>query len=99
MPAPATTVRSSSRVAWVRGALLTLWLLASFGVTFFARELDQVLAGWPLNFWLTAQGSVLVFIVIVMVYAWFMDREDARAGRPGGLERCPATGEDGGEAR
>ncbi|WP_243457444.1 DUF4212 domain-containing protein [Ottowia testudinis] len=43
-------------------------------MAFFARELDQVVAGWPLNFWLAAQGSVLVFIGIVMVYAWWMNR-------------------------
>ena len=58
----------------VRTALLLAWAAASFGVTFFARELDQVVAGWPINFWWAAQGGVLVFIGIGMVYAWFMNR-------------------------
>lgn len=61
---------------WVRGALLALWGVASFGVSFFARELDQVIGGWPLNFWLAAQGGVLVFIAVVMLYAWFMNRAE-----------------------
>ena len=66
----------AAHAVWVRATLLFVWFLASFGVAFFARDLDQVVAGWPLNFWLTAQGSVLVFIAVVMVYAWFMNRRD-----------------------
>ena len=58
----------------VRTALLLLWVAASFGVAFFARDLDQALGDWPLNFWLAAQGGVLVFIGIVAGYAWFMNR-------------------------
>ena len=42
-----------------------------------ARELDQVVAGWPLNFWLAAQGGVLTFIAVVMAYAWWMNRAEA----------------------
>lgn len=58
----------------VRVVLLLLWAAASFGVAFFARTLDQVVGDWPLNFWLAAQGGVLVFIAIVAFYAWFMNR-------------------------
>jgi cation/acetate symporter len=73
----------------VRTWLLFLWATVSFGVCFFARDLDQVAAGWPLNFWLAAQGGVLVFIGIVMASAWYMNR--AEAGLP------PAGGEAAGE--
>ena len=61
----------------VRVSLLFVWFSASFGVAFFARDLGQVVAGWPLNFWLTAQGGVLMFIAVVMAYAWAMNRLDA----------------------
>jgi len=76
--------RSPPAARRVRAALLALWLAASFGVAFFARDLGQALAGgWPLNFWLLAQGSVLVFIGIVMAYAWTMNRaEQARPAPP-----------------
>jgi len=40
----------------LRGALLLIWLLASFGVMFFAYDLQQVVAGWPFSFWFGAQG-------------------------------------------
>ena len=37
-----------------------------------------MLAGWPLNYWLAAQGAVLVFMGIVVLYAWWMNRVEAR---------------------
>jgi putative solute:sodium symporter small subunit len=33
--------------------------------------------GWPLYFWMAAQGSVLVFVAIVVLYAWLMNRWEA----------------------
>ena len=63
-----------ARAAWLRGVLLAVWALASFGVTFFARDLTQVVAGWPFNYWWMAQGGVLVFIAIVVFHAWAANR-------------------------
>ncbi len=74
-PVPASH-QEAAGAGWVRGVLLGLWALASFGVCFFARELDLVVGGWPLNFWLAAQGGVLVFIGVVMLYAWWMNRAE-----------------------
>ena len=54
--------------------LLTLWALASFGVMLFADEAQQRFFDWPLNYWLAAQGSVLIFIGIVVVWAWARNR-------------------------
>lgn len=52
--------------------LLLLWALASFGVCFFARDLQHAVAGWPLGYWIASQGAVLVFMGIVVVYALAM---------------------------
>ena len=79
MPEPPLAVEQEGAGAWgMRVALLLLWAAASFGVAFFARDLDQILAGWPLNYWLAAQGAVLVFIGIVVLNAWWMNRAEAR---------------------
>ena len=79
MPEPPVAIEKEAGGAWrMRAALLVVWALASFGVAFFARDLDQVLAGWPLNYWLAAQGAVLVFMGIVVLYAWWMNRVEAR---------------------
>jgi cation/acetate symporter len=56
--------------------LLALWFVASFGVVFFARDLQFVVANWPVGYWFAAQGSVLVFIAIVVVFAWVANRRE-----------------------
>jgi putative solute:sodium symporter small subunit len=33
--------------------------------------------GWPFSFWVAAQGALLVFLAIIGVYAWVMNRMDA----------------------
>ena len=58
--------------------LLLVWLLVSFGPSFFARDLTVMVGGWPLYFWMAAQGSILLFIGIVVVYAWLMNRWEAQ---------------------
>lgn len=60
----------------LHAGLLALWFAVSFGVVFFAQDLQMVVAGWPLAFWFAAQGSVLVFIAIVVVFAWVSNRRD-----------------------
>lgn len=57
--------------------LLLVWLLVSFGATYYARELDAVFMGWPVGSWVAAQGAPLVYLFIVWVYAAVMDRLDA----------------------
>ena len=63
----------------VTGILLLLWLATSFGAAFFARELAGLtLFGWPLSFYLAAQGASLVYLAIIGVYAWRMRWLDRR---------------------
>ena len=64
--------------------LLLLWFAASFGVAWFARELSFAFFGWPFSFWVGAQGALLVFLLIIGVYAAVMNRIDAAAGTPEG---------------
>lgn len=68
----------TKRQLWLKVALLTIWLLASFGGCFFARDLQYAIAGWPLGYWIASQGSVLIFISIVVVYAITMSRWETK---------------------
>lgn len=53
--------------------LLVLWFLVTLGTIFFARELSTVsLFGWPLSFYMAAQGTALIYLIIVGIYAWRM---------------------------
>ena len=60
--------------------LLLLWLVTTFCAAFFARELNHLsVFGWPLSFYLAAQGASLVYLAIIAFYAWRMRRLDRQA--------------------
>ena len=60
--------------------LLLLWFTVSFGVIFFARELAGLtLFGWPVPFYMAAQGTTLIYLLIIAVYALAMKKIDAQA--------------------
>jgi cation/acetate symporter len=66
----------------LHGWLLTIWFATSFGLVFFAHDLQMMVGDWPLGYWFVAQGSLFVFIAIVAVFAWFANRgelEDTKA--------------------
>jgi len=72
-----------ARHLWLKAGLLLAWAAASFGACYFARDLQQMVAGWPLGYWIAAQGAILVFIAVTVVYCLAMDRferKDAAAG-------------------
>lgn len=70
--------RSTLRLTF---ALLSLWAAVSFLPGWFAGELNAIeFMGWPLGFYMEAQGALLVFLGIVWGYAHWMDRLDRRFG-------------------
>lgn len=84
-PAPLGASGPPETVYWRKTRQLTLGLLGAwFAVTFlsafFARDIDVVLFGWPFSFWFAAQGALLLFVLIVAIYAWRMERLDDEAG-------------------
>jgi putative solute:sodium symporter small subunit len=79
--------RLDPRVLWLKAVLLAVWAAVSFGLFFFARDLQFVIAGWPFAYWMGAQGAILVFISIVVIYATVMKRlapEDSEPDAGGG---------------
>lgn len=103
-PVPAPTEHHDRRALALKGVLLTLMVLVSFGSCFFARELSVVVMGWPLHMWIASQGAVLVFIAIVAVHAWAMGRleagqgDEAASSAAGGQDAAGGAGGDAGRA-
>lgn len=60
--------------------LLSIWALVSLGAgILWVETLNQFQIGrLPLGFWFAQQGSIYVFVVLVFVYAWSMDRLDRK---------------------
>ena len=62
--------------------LLAVWALVGLGAgILFADWLNQFNlpgTGFPLGFWFAQQGSIIVFVLIVLLYAILMNRADRR---------------------
>lgn len=65
--AAATYWKSTRRMTlW----LLLIWFIVTFAAIFFARSLSAyTLFGWPIPFFMAAQGSILIYVVIIAAYA------------------------------
>lgn len=50
--------------------LMSIWFIVSFGAGILFRDwLDQfMLGGYPLGFWFAQQGSIYVFMVLILYY-------------------------------
>lgn len=74
----AARARHWQRTTRLTTTLLLAWLATTFCSAFFARELAGLtIFGWPLSFYLAAQGAALIYLIILAVYAWSMRRFDA----------------------
>lgn len=60
--------------------MIGIWSGASiFGSILFVEVLNRFSIGnIPFGFWMAQQGAIFIFVVIVFVYAWYMDRLDKR---------------------
>ncbi len=64
--------RANSRLILI---LFILWLLAGYAHPPFARALNNItiLTGFPLGYWLSSQGSITVFVILIFAYALIMN--------------------------
>ena len=65
-------------MAW----LLAIWFAVSYGCgILFVDALDTIrFGGFGLGFWFAQQGAIYVFVVLIFVYVWQMNRLDRRYG-------------------
>lgn len=58
--------------------LLFIWFLVSFGCgILWVEQLNTFrIAGFKLGFWFAQQGSIYVFVILIFVYVWWMNRLD-----------------------
>jgi len=60
--------------------LLSIWFLVSYGAgVLWVDALNHIrLGGFKLGFWFAQQGSIYVFVVLIFVYVYLMNRLDAQ---------------------
>jgi len=63
------------------GVLLAIWFAVTFVVGWYARDLQSItFLGFPLPFYMAAQGALLVYVLLVGYYAYCMDKLDREYG-------------------
>lgn len=75
---PARYWRRTSSLMWT---MLAIWLFFSFIVNFFVEPLNKiVILGFPLGFYMAAQGSLIAFVVMLFTFARRQDSIDREEG-------------------
>ncbi len=64
----------------ITAILLAIWFVATYVVSFFARDLNFTFFGWPFSFWMGAQGSLVIYVAIIWFYARYMNNLDHEYG-------------------
>lgn len=64
----------------ILGYLMTIWFLASFGFgIIWSDALDKIqVGGFKLGFWFAQQGSIFVFVIIIFIYVFLLNRLDKK---------------------
>ena len=84
-PQPALT-REKMQSYWSRTSklmwtIMILWLIFSFGIHLFAPSLNKIkIIGFPLGFYMAAQGSLIAFVVLCFWNANAQDKIDEEFG-------------------
>ena len=84
-PQPALT-REKMQSYWSRTSklmwtIMILWVIFSFGVHLFAPSLNKIkIIGFPLGFYMAAQGSLIAFVVLCFWNARAQNKIDEEFG-------------------
>ncbi|MBW8269879.1 DUF4212 domain-containing protein [Caldovatus aquaticus] len=70
--------RKTSGLMWT---MLVIWFVASFVIHAFAPALNQIkVFGFPLGFYMAAQGSLIIYVVMLFWFAARQNRIDEEFG-------------------
>ena len=58
--------------------LLAIWFIVSFGCgILFVEELNTIrMGGFKLGFWFAQQGSIYIFVLLIFIYVFRMNKLD-----------------------
>ncbi|MEZ5786759.1 MAG: DUF4212 domain-containing protein [Xanthobacteraceae bacterium] len=70
--------QATTRLMWIT---LAIWFFFGYVVQMFVNVLNKiVIAGFPLGFYMAAQGNLIAFVVILFVFAKAQDKIDRQYG-------------------
>jgi len=61
----------------ITAILLFIWFVVTFVEGWYARELNAFsFLGFPFGFYMSAQGSLIIYVVLIGIYARYMNKLD-----------------------
>lgn len=70
-----------ARTSTLMWTMFALWVFFSFVVHFFVNQLNSiVILGFPLGFYMAAQGSLIAFVIMLFIFAKRQDSIDREEG-------------------
>lgn len=70
-----------SRTLRVTAILLAIWFVVTYVVIYFAAPLNQIsFFGFPFAFYMGAQGALIVYVLLIVFYARYMNNLDREFG-------------------
>ena len=70
-----------SRTSTLMWSMFVLWLIFSFVIHAFVEQLNTIkFLGFPIGFYMAAQGSLIVFVLMLFYFAWKQDSIDREEG-------------------
>jgi putative solute:sodium symporter small subunit len=64
----------------ITALLLMVWFIVTFVVSYLARDLSFNFFGWPFSFYMGAQGTLIIYCIMIWFYASYMARLDKEYG-------------------
>jgi len=61
--------------------VMVIWFVVTYVCAFFAKELNSFsFIGFPFGYYMAAQGSLAIFVILIFVYAFKMNKADKDYG-------------------
>lgn len=61
--------------------LIVIWFIVSLGGIMVVRSLNEIkFLGFPMGYYMGAQGAIIIFIAEIFFYAKYMDKLDKQYG-------------------
>lgn len=68
----------NKRLTWI---VMMIWFFVTYVAAFFSTELNSIIIfGFPLGYYMAAQGSLIVFVILIFFYAARMNKLDKKYG-------------------
>jgi putative solute:sodium symporter small subunit len=65
----------------ITAILMVIWFVVTFVIGYYAIGLSEItFMGWPIPFYMGAQGSLAIYVLIIWFYASYMNKLDKKYG-------------------